>query len=111
MSIPRVSGALRGWMKTQTISRVTKSVVNHKPVEAFEDIVVKLMKQPLPPEKVNRKPEEQRSWVWYSIWMKSSVEFKIDDVIVISGKKYKVQSKTNWDEAGYYSYEATEDFD
>lgn len=109
--IPKVNGALRGWMKTQVFNLIVKTVVNHIPTESFTKFTVKMNIQPMPPEKVNRKPEEQRSWIWYSIWINKSVELKIDDIIEIQGKRYKIQSKIRWDDAGYFSFEATEDFE
>lgn len=109
--IPKVNGALRGWLKTYVLNKILKTVVNHLPTETFEEYAVKMNIQPMPSEKVNRKPEEQRAWIWYSIWMNKNVELYIDDIIVIKDKRYKVQSKTRWDEAGYYSFEATEDFE
>jgi|WetSurMetagenome_2_1015567.scaffolds.fasta_scaffold590590_2 hypothetical protein len=111
MPIPKVNGALRGWLKTYTLSRISKAVVNHLPVELFEDYSVKMNIQPMPAEKVNRKPEEQRAWIWYSIWMNKNIELNIDDIVIIKSKQYKIQSKTRWDDAGYYSFDATEDFE
>lgn len=111
MPIPNVSGALRGWTKPRAIRFVTKSVVNHLVQQTAEVITLDMMLQPLQPEKLRRKPEEQRSWKWYSILVKASGrELKPDDQIVIDGIAYRIDSRQPWAEAGYRRYEATEDY-
>ena len=111
MAIPNMRGALRGWTKKQTVHVVTKTVTNHQVVQTAESIIMSIMVQPLQPEKVNRKPEEQRSWKWFSIVTYSSDrELKIDDQIEVNSIRYRIQSVQPWSEAGYRRYEATEDY-
>jgi uncharacterized repeat protein (TIGR02543 family) len=111
MAIPNMRGALRGWTKKQTVHVVTKIVTDHQVVQTAESIVMSIMVQPLQPDKVNRKPEEQRSWKWFSIVTYSSdQELKIDDQIEVNSIRYRVQSVQPWSEAGYRRYEATEDY-
>lgn len=111
MPIPNVSRALRGWTKPQSVRIVTKTVVNHIIQQTAEIITLDMMLQPLQPEKLRRKPEEQRSWKWYSILVKASGrELKPDDQIVVGGIAYRIDSRQAWTEAGYRRYEATEDY-
>lgn len=111
MAIPNMRGALRGWTKKQTVHVVTKTVVNHLVTQTASRITMNIMVQPLQPEKVNRKPEEQRSWKWYSIVTYSSDQvLKVDDIIVVNAIRYRIDSIQPWDEAGYRRYEATEDY-
>lgn len=111
MPIPNVSRALRGWTKPQSVRIVTKTVVNHIIQQTAEVITLDMMLQPLQPEKLRRKPEEQRSWKWYSILVKASGrELKPDDQIVIDGIAYRIDSRQPWTDAGYRRYEATEDY-
>lgn len=111
MPIPNVSRALRGWTKPQSVRIVTKTVVNHIIQQTAEVITLDMMLQPLQPEKLRRKPEEQRSWKWYSILVKASGrELKPDDQIVVGGIAYRIDSRQPWTDAGYRRYEATEDY-
>jgi hypothetical protein len=111
MAIPNMRGALRGWTKKQTVYVITKTVTDHQIVQTAESIIMSIMVQPLQPEKVNRKPEEQRAWKWFSIVTYSSDrELKIDDQIEVNSIRYRIQSVQPWSEAGYRRYEATEDY-
>jgi hypothetical protein len=111
MAIPIVSGAFRGWTKRREVRLVTKIVVNHLVELTAEIFTLDIMVQPLQPEKINRKPEEQRSWKWFSIIMKGKCpELPIDSQIWVDGIAYKIESRQPWTEAGYRRYEATQDY-
>lgn len=108
--IPNVSSALNGWTKKQTITKITKIVVDHEVSEVSESFIVDMNLQPTPPEIVNRKPEEQRSWKWFNIFTKTKIKLNIDDRILVSGTYYRIQEIKDWNQSGYYEYEAIEDF-
>jgi len=111
MSIPYVANAFRGWTKRRLVRVVTKLVVNHLLQQIALIYTFDIMVQPLQPEQVRRKPEEQRAWKWYSIITKASnPELKIDSQIVVDGIAYRIDSIQPWKEAGYRRYEATEDY-
>lgn len=111
MSMPYVAGAFRGWTKRRTVRLVTKLVVNHVIQQIAYIHIFDLMVQPLQPEKVRRKPEEQRAWKWFSIITKASnLALKVDDQIVVDSIAYRIDSIQPWSEAGYRRYEATEDY-
>jgi hypothetical protein len=111
MAVPNVSGAFRGWTKKRQVRLVTKIVVNHLVQSNAQILSMDLMIQPLQPEKVRRKPEEQRSWKWFSVIMKASnQELPIDSQIWVDGIAYKIESRQPWLEAGYRRYEATQDY-
>lgn len=111
MSIPNVSGAFRGWTKKRNVRIVTKTVVNFVVQQVAELIALDIMISPLKAEEVNRKPEEQRAWKWYSFLTKaSSRELSIDSQLIVDGLAYRVESWQPWTEAGYHRYHATEDY-
>lgn len=110
MAIPKVGHVLRGWMQKIDVSKITKVVINHRVVKSPTVDIYELNLQPMSPEKVNKKPEEQRSWKFYDIWMRSSRELNNNDEIHIGNKKYTIISKYAWEQAGFFHYEATEDF-
>jgi len=109
MSIPIVSGAFRGWTRRRFVRVTTKNVIDFIVKQTAENILMDIMIQPLNPERVNRKPEDQRSWKWSSVLTKASNRLlKIDDQIEVAGISYRIDSVQAWDEAGYRRYEATE---
>jgi hypothetical protein len=111
MSIPHVSGALRGWTKKRTIKIIEKTVVNFLTVYRAEIVTGNVFIAPLQPEKIRRKPEEQRSWKWYAVILKiGERSLKIDDQIEVGGIVYVIDSVQPWDEGGYRRYEATENY-
>lgn len=111
MAIPNVSRALRGWMKNRSVVIITKNVVNHLTVETSAPAVtIKMNIQPMPQENVNRKPEDQRSWKWWSIWIQHGPLLKVDDKITVDDKTYRIEVVGDWTEGGYQFYEAVEDY-
>jgi len=111
MSIPNMAGALRGWTKKRSVRIVTKNIINHVIQQTAENVILDIMVQPLQPERVNRKPAEQRVWKWYDVITKSSSRLlKIDDIIFVEGITMRIDSVQQWAEAGYRRYEATEDY-
>ena len=109
--IPNVSGALRGWTQRTMVRIITKTVVNHVIVQVAQIIWMDLLIQPLQPERVRRKPEEQRSWKWFSIITKASNQaLTVDCQIVVGGISYLIDSIQPWIDAGYRRYEATEGY-
>lgn len=111
MSIPRVSSALRGWTKKRTVKIIEKTVVNYLTVYRAEIVRLDIFLAPLQPEKIRRKPEEQRAWKWYDVVIKAGArQLKIDDRIEVGGVVYVIDSVQPWDEGGYRRYEATEDY-
>lgn len=111
MSIPRVSGALRGWTKKRTIKIIEKTVVNFLTVYRAEFVKADIFLAPLQPEKIRRKPEEQRAWKWFDVVIKLGGRvLKIDDQIEVGGVVYVIDSVQPWDEGGYRRYEATENY-
>lgn len=111
MSIPNVSGALRGWTKKRQVIIVLQTVVNHKVVEVTNPAIwIDINVQPLPQERIDKKPEGQRSWKWRSLWVKFGPLLKTDDKLIIDGITYRIMSVSNWSEGGYQAYEAIEDY-
>lgn len=111
MSIPNVSGALRGWTKKRNVRIIEKTVINYLTSYRAEIVRLDIFIAPLQPEKIRRKPEEQRSWKWYDIVIKSGKrDLKIGDQIQVAGIVYVIDSVQPWDEGGYRRYEATENY-
>jgi hypothetical protein len=107
--ISNVSGALRGWMALRKYKIVTTEIINYRQVETEVEKVANMMIQPLPQQIVDKKPEGQRDWKYWTIW--SNAEFNLNDIIIVNNKRYKIKSKQDWGEAKYYQYETIEDYE
>lgn len=113
MPVPYMRNALKGWTKKIEAKIILKTIVDHLPVKESIDVVIKLNKQPVPSQRIERKPEGQRSWKWWSFiveYIEGGHELNIDDKVIIDDITYNIQSKAPWNESGFIKYEATEDF-
>lgn len=112
MPVPYMGKTLKGWTKTETAKVITQTTINHKTNESEVDTTIKVNKQPMPAEKVNRKPEEQRSWKWWTfLVMECTVLLSTDDIVVIGTKRFRIQSANDWSESGFQACEAIEDYE
>lgn len=111
MPVPYLAGALKGWTKKTTVKIVTKSVVDHEVSESTSTVTLDINKQPMPAWKVNKKPEDQRTWIWWSfIIQKPSVLLKTDDIVTIDSTNYRIMAGNNWVDSGFQKCEAIEDY-
>jgi hypothetical protein len=111
MAVPNVAGVLRGWTKQRQVYIVTKSVIAHRVVQTARVLTLDINVQPLQPEKLRRKPEEQRSWKWFSLLIRgASPELSMDSQVWIGNVAYRIESRQLWDESGFRRYEATQDY-
>lgn len=112
MAVPYLGNALKGWTTKRGCKIITQSVDDFETVETPSDITANVNIQPMPAAKVNRKPEEQRTWSWWSMIIKSrTILLKTDDIILIGTSRYKVQSANDWRESGFSKYETIEDYE
>jgi hypothetical protein len=102
---------MRGWTNTTSVDRVVQDIVNHKSVETLTRISLKANFQPMPARTVNRKPEEQRSWKWWSIIVVEGPFLETDEIFIRSGKRFRIMSGNDWTESGFQKYEAIEDYE
>jgi hypothetical protein len=112
MPVPFLGRALRGWTRSTTINLVTKTVVDYEVEESEIPTTLQANFQPMPAAQVNRKPEEQRTWKWWSIIVKDkTVLFQTDDVITdAEGTRFRIEKANDWRESGFTKYEAVEDY-
>jgi hypothetical protein len=105
--------ALKGWTKSKTVKIVTQSIVDHETSEATASVTLKINFQPMPTAQVNRKPEEQRTWKWWSIIIEDGTTLlKTDDIVIKeTGRQFRIMSANDWRESGFSKYEAIEDYE
>ena len=112
MGIPNVSGALRGWTKKRTIRKIEQTVVDFETVHTVTDErQLPINIQPTPEEEVRRMPEEQRSWTFWTLFIRDgSRRYSIDDILLVDGTAYKIKSVSDWRAGGFTKYISVEDY-
>jgi hypothetical protein len=110
MAVPYLAGALKGWTTKTSVTTIVQTVVNHQTVETETATTLDINRQPMPAAKVNKKPEEERTWKWWSFIVKQGPLLKSNDKIVIDSITYRIMSANNWSESGFTKYEAIEDY-
>lgn len=113
MPVPNLSGAVKGWTRLTTVQTVTQSIVDHRTVEVTQNLTRPMNFQPMPAAKVNRKPEEQRTWKWWSIIIRDrTILLNTDDKIIDQyGRIFRIQQSNDWRTSGFTKYEAIEDYE
>lgn len=102
--------ALNGWTTKRNAKLVTQVDSDYETSETTIAIVLDINIQPVPATQVNRKPEGQRQWKWWSLIVKDGPLLSVDDVVIINSIAYRIQNISNWSESGFQKYESTEDY-
>lgn len=106
--IPNVSSAFNGWTAPVQLKLVDRKAVDFEAVESTLDVVhFEAVMQPMPPQKVDRKPEGIRAWRWWEAWSTTKIE-KDSVVQDMNGVQYRIQSVQDWGQGGYFHYDMTE---
>jgi isopentenyl diphosphate isomerase/L-lactate dehydrogenase-like FMN-dependent dehydrogenase len=109
MNFPDMGDAFSEWGDTQTVRVVTKTMQDHDVVEVKNQIEIDMLLAPMRAQQVERKPEGQRAWRWWTGY--SDHRLAIDDhVIDDEGTVFNVDAVNNYKIAGFYSYELHEAF-
>jgi len=106
--IPQVASSFLGWGFTVDMKVVRTTPVDFEPsVEVLNVVSVQGSLQPMKPRDVQRKPEGERTWRWFTFWSTSKPE--IDTVLQSpDGVTYRVQSVEDWSQAGFWKSELTQ---
>lgn len=110
MAVPYVANALRGWTTPRVVELVTQTVVQHQVVENRTQVTLDCNIQPMPAQEVARRPEDQRQWKWWSVFVREGPLLDIDNVIIVDNISYRIESVHNWTESGFQKYSAREDY-
>lgn len=113
-TMPDVTGAINNWFKPIVIGQIKKETINAQLVETVTEIQTVGM---LTPGKrvLEMKPEGQRRWANWQLFVIPSCELKVDDrITIVSLKKgdtpYRVMSKQDFSDSGYIAYDLVEDY-
>lgn len=109
--MPQMSGTLSGWEVPLTLIRVIQGVNEGELTTTEQTFNFKGVLQPLRTEELLLKPEGQRSWSYYWIHTKSTLDFKTADKIIYQNKKYKVTAIKDYDLNGFRELEVILDYE
>ena len=110
MPVPNMKRTMRGWTERLSVKKITQSIVNFQKVETVDESVITGNLQPMKPETIDRKPEEQRGWIWWSLIQTGGAQLDLDEKAEIDGTPFRVEAKTNWSRSGFIKYELVEDW-
>jgi len=108
--VPKVGNVLNGWMRQTYYNQMTRQVIDFENVETPVERSAMMNIQPMPQEKVQRKPEEQRSWKWVIILTKQNLGLNIDDTIVVRNRSFRIDAINDNQDYGFFRYECQEGF-
>ena len=106
---PEMMSAFSDWNRYLTFNKIEKSIVNYKVVEVTNDHEFTGILIPQTPQALAIKPEGQRTWKWWSLV--TGEDMKPDDVMKDeNGQTYRIMTKTDFAQSGFYSYEVVEGY-
>jgi len=110
--MPKMVAAFAGWMANINLIVITQQIVDGF-AESNETLVTfKGTIQPLMPEKVQLKPDGQRSWQWIQVHCyESSLNLVTNDRIVYNDRRYKVMAVLDYSLNGFVEYHCIADYE
>ncbi len=112
--MPDVSGGILNYFRPIVLVRVTKNNVRLQLVETQERIESSGVVFPAK-RRLDMKPEGQRKWNVKTLFTLPTVKLTEDDIVSIqesTGRttSYRVMGDGDWSQAGYVTYDLTEDY-
>ena len=110
--MPQMDSTLTGWEVPLTLIKLTQSTDEGDLVTSETRITFKGVWQPLSSERLELKPDGQRSWEWVWIHARSrSLNLETADKILFNNRKYKVMSKKDYGLNSFVEYELVRDYE
>lgn len=108
--MPQMGAAFSNWFTDISLIIITTTIVDFESVSSKKEITFKGVIQPLQPEALKLKPEEQRSWNWLQIHCFSDVILKTGDKILYNNVEFKVMAYKNYKLNNYVEYHLVEEY-
>lgn len=99
MGLPNMSRTVKRFSVPVKLIKITKTIVNHKPVETEVESTIKAVVQPAQKEKLN---QDKINWSLRYVQVHSIDEIAIDDIIEYKGVRYKAFENGDYNDYGYY---------
>lgn len=104
-NLPNLQTAVMAWSSTIDVQLVCKSQENYKTVESLLLKRVRGVIQPYSVKQLNILPEGQRSWKWITLHCDTTLDLKVDDIVILYGQdRYRVMGLMDFKQYGYYEY-------
>lgn len=105
---PQVQNVFLNWLSTTQLKVIQKLPVDFELQEdTLAVITVDMVLQAMSPEKIQRKPEDQRTWKFWDGW--STERVQLDATLQDpDGRQFKVESMNDWSQGGFFHYELLE---
>lgn len=102
---------LTGWEQPLTLVKELQNIVDGDLVTEEQKISFIGVWQPLKDERLEAKPEGQRSWEWIWIHAKSgTLNLETADKVIFNNKRYKVMEKKDYSLNGFVEYQLVRDY-
>ena len=110
--MPQMADTLLGWEVPLTLVRVIQSIVDGELVTTESTINFQGVWQPLSSERLELKPEGQRSWEWCWVHARASeLNLETADKVIFKNRRYKVISKKDYGLNSFVEYELCRDYE
>lgn len=111
-TFPSMKSAVMAWAQSTKVFIVAKRQNDYLTEESYFEQTVNMFRVPTG-QNLEMKPEGQRRWNSETIYADNSLDLKVDDIIIfecISGQRFRVVSKTDWNQFGYVEYSVLSDY-
>lgn len=111
-AFPNMSTTLNGWEIPLTLVKIVQNVIEGDLVTEEQKISFLGVWQPLKDERLEAKPEGQRSWEWIWIHAKATtLNLDTADKVIFNDKRYKVMEKKDYTLNGFVEYQLVRDYE
>jgi hypothetical protein len=108
--LPEVGAGVQMLLQNVTVFYSQKTQVDGMTQEVPRPIRTRAAVEPFTPQQLNIRPEGQRGWKWFTLFTLSNLDMKLDDVVRLFGKKYRVMEKYDWHQYDLFRYAVIEDY-
>lgn len=109
--MPQMSAAFGGWKIKISLLKITQTVTSGLVTETSAKVDVQGTWQPLSPQAIQLKPDDQRSWEWIDLHVEgNAMVFKTNDRITRDGVRYKVMASLDYTLNNFSEYHLVRDF-
>lgn len=106
--LPDLSSVLLNWTESTQMKVIKKAVVDFEVKETAKGVITfEAMLTASSDQKVARKPEGLRQWMWWDMLTTFKLDFD-DQVQDPENRIFKVAARKDWGKAGFYAYDLME---
>lgn len=110
--IPNVESAVMAWAEPRRVFIVGKRIIDFKVHESTYEKTANVVRVPSG-QALEMKPEGQRKWNKEKLFTDTTLELKVDDIIIFDcqdGERFRVVNKADYSQSGFYEYDLLSDY-